>query len=75
MKKYWFIKVGWMYVPVSAMGILFTIATVIFMIPISIAVVRNAGSVTDSLYQLFVYGTCTMFWWKWVAAKTSNKYE
>jgi len=42
------------------------------MVPVCIAVVRNGHSVSDDLYEIFVYGTCTAFWWKWVAEKTSH---
>ena len=71
MKQVWFRKMGWIYIPVHPMGFLVTIAAIVFMIPIVIATDRSAHSVTDELYQLFVFGTCTAFWWKWVAEKTS----
>ena len=71
MKQVWFRKMGWIYIPVHPMGFLVTIAAIVFMIPIVIATDRSTHSVTDELYQLFVFGTCTAFWWKWVAEKTS----
>ena len=71
MKQVWFRKMSWIYIPVHPMGFLVTIAAIVFMIPIVIATDRSAHSVTDELYQLFVFGTCTAFWWKWVAEKTS----
>jgi len=71
MQQVWFKKTGWVYIPVHVMGYIVTAAAVAFMIPVVIAVDRNAHSVTDELYQLFVFGTCTAFWWKWVAEKTS----
>lgn len=71
MKQIWFKKTGWAYFPVHPMGYLITILTIIFMVPVVIAIDRNVHSVIDELYQLFVYGTCTTFWWKWVAEKTS----
>jgi hypothetical protein len=71
MQQVWFKRTGWVYIPVHVMGFVVTAAAIVFMIPIVIAVDRNAHSVTDELYQLFVFGTCTAFWWKWVAEKTS----
>ncbi|MDP9231057.1 MAG: hypothetical protein M3O67_10375 [Bacteroidota bacterium] len=71
MKSIWFKKAGWLYIPVHAMGLLVTILAIIFMIPVCMAVIRNGHSVTDDLYNIFVYGTCTIFWWKWIAEKTS----
>ncbi|HEY8659324.1 MAG TPA: hypothetical protein VIM07_04105 [Chitinophagaceae bacterium] len=41
-----------------------------FLVPVYMAVVRNGHSVSDDLYQMFVYTTCTAFGWKWVAEKT-----
>jgi uncharacterized membrane protein len=71
MKTQWFKKVGWVYIPFHAMGFLTTILAVLFLIPVFISVDRNAHSVSDELYQLFVFVTCTAFWWKWIAEKTS----
>ncbi len=71
MKTIWFKKAGWLYVPVHPMGLVITLAAIIFLVPIWLAVNRSEHSVSDSLYQMFVYGTCTAFWWKWVAEKTS----
>lgn len=71
MKEKWFKKTGWVYIPIHPMGYIVTIFAVIFMVPIVMAVVRNGHSVTDDMYQIFVYATCTAFWWKWVAEKTS----
>jgi hypothetical protein len=71
MKQVWFRKLGWTYIPVSPMGFIVTALAFMFMIPVVIATDRNAHSVTDELYQVFVYATCTAFWWKWVAEKTS----
>jgi len=53
------------------MGVLVSFMAIIFLIPIYMAVIRNGHSVSDDLYQLFVYTTCTAFWWKWIAEKTS----
>jgi hypothetical protein len=73
MKQYWFKTLGWLYIPVSPMGYVITLLAILFMVPVCIAITRNGHSVSDDLYQIFVYGTCTAFWWKWVAEKTSSK--
>lgn len=72
MKQVWFKRLGWGYVPVHPFGYLITILAIVFMIPIVMAVDRTAHSVTDELYNIFIYTTCTAFWWKWVADKTSR---
>ena len=72
MKQIWFKKFGWMYFPVHPMGLIVTFMAIVFLIPVYMAIVRNGHSVSDDLYQMFVYTTCTAFWWKWVAEKTSK---
>jgi len=67
----WFRKWGWFYVPTHPIGILISLLTIAFLIPIYAAIVRNGHSVSDDLYHMFVYTTCTVFWWKWIAEKTS----
>ncbi|WP_462253934.1 hypothetical protein [Ferruginibacter sp.] len=71
MKQLWFKRRGWVYIPVHPLGFAVTILAIIFMVPVVLAVDRNTHSITDELYQIFIYATCTAFWWKWVADKTS----
>ena len=71
MKQIWFKRAGWVYVPVSVMGLMVSLLAIIFLVPVYAAIVRNGHSVSDDLYYMFVYTTCTAFWWKWVAEKTS----
>jgi len=71
MKQIWFKKFVWIYLPVHPMGILITFLAILFLVPVYMAIVRNGHSVSDDLYQMFVYTSCTAFWWKWVAEKTS----
>lgn len=72
MNQVWFKKTGWLYLPINAMGIFVTLMAIIFLIPVFTAIVRNGHSVSDDLYHMFVYTTCTAFWWKWIAEKTSK---
>jgi len=41
----------------------------IFLVPVYSAIIRTGHSVSDDLYQMFVYTTCTAFWCKWIAGK------
>ena len=70
-QQIWFRHSGIFYLPVHPAGYAVTFMAIIFMIPVAMAVFRTGHSVTDDLYQLFVYVTCTGFWWKWIAEKTS----
>ena len=67
----WFKRYGRFYIPIRAEGISVTLLAVLFLIPVYMAIVRNGHSVSDDLYQLFVYTSCAAFWWKWIAEKTS----
>ena len=72
MKHTWFKRAGWLYLPVHYIGMLVTLAAISFMVPVCMTVFRNSHSVSDDLYQIFVYASCTLFWWKWIAEKTSD---
>jgi len=71
MKQVWFKKSGWVYFPTHVMGVLITLLAIVFLIPVYMAIVRNGHSVSDDLYNMFVYTSCTAFWWKWIAENTS----
>ena len=72
MKQIWFKKSGWLYLPVHAIGILITLGAIVFTVPVCMTVFKNGHSVSDDLYKIFVFASCTAFWWKWVAEKTSE---
>ena len=72
MKEKWFKRTGWFYIPVSIMGFVVTFLAIAFIVPVIMASNRTSHSISDELYQIFVYATCTAFWWKWVAEKTSE---
>jgi hypothetical protein len=57
----WFKKTGWIYLLISAEGLMVTALAIVFMVPVTIAVIRNGHSVSDDCYHLFVYATCTAF--------------
>ena len=73
MKMRWFKPAGLLYLPVHPVGIAITVLAIVFLIPVYMAVVRNGHSVSEDLYHLFVYTTCTVSWWKWIAEKTSTQ--
>ncbi len=69
----WFKRYHGMYIPLNAAGIGITLLCMLFPIAMYVAVVQNGHSVIDDLYNMFVYTTCTFFWWKWIAEKTATK--
>ena len=58
----WFKQPGWMYMLVHFMGIVVTLLVIVFPVPVYMAVTRNGHSVSDDLYEMFIYITCTAFW-------------
>ena len=72
MKTIWFRKLGWIYLPTHIAGVTVTLMAIVFLVPVYAAVIRNGHSVSDDLYEMFVYTTCIAFWWKWIAEKTSS---
>jgi putative effector of murein hydrolase LrgA (UPF0299 family) len=69
----WFKPYGWVYLPIQAGGMIVTALALLFLVPVFTAIVRNGHSVSDDLYHIFVYTSCTAFWWKWIAEKTSTQ--
>ncbi len=56
--------------------VIVSILAILFLVPVYMAIIRNGHSFSDDLYHMFVYTTCTAFWWKWVTkkpAETKNK--
>ena len=71
MKTIWFKKAGILYLPVHFMGYLLTMLAIGILVPVCITVVRQGHPVSQDLFHLFIYISCTAFWWKWIAEKTS----
>ena len=55
-----------------AMCFLITLSAIVLMILICLAAFRNGYSVKDDFNQDFLYGACTVCWWKWITDKTST---
>jgi predicted membrane channel-forming protein YqfA (hemolysin III family) len=73
MKKYWFKKYGWSYIPISITGSLITIFALLFSGWICWEICKRTWSDIGALICFFAYFTCIAFWWKWIAESTSEK--
>jgi hypothetical protein len=73
MKTIWFKKIGWIYVPINPIGIVFTLFTIAFCINVFIAIDRNSHSVTDTLYGIFPFFISAFTILFWIASNTSIK--
>ena len=71
MKTIWFKETGWTYVPVHVIGYLITMAAILLLVPVYMTVIRQSQSLGQDIFQLFIYTSCTAFWWKWIAEKNS----
>jgi hypothetical protein len=73
MKKIWFKKYGWIYIPISAIGFLIAAFTIILCVHDFLAVDRNSHSVSDTYYNFIPYGGLYIIIYMWVASNTSEK--
>jgi hypothetical protein len=67
----WFRPWGWVYLPVSAPGILVTAMAFAFCAQVFWAVDRRSHSVTDTLYGIYPFVVPTLMLLNWLASKTS----
>jgi hypothetical protein len=68
----WFRKSGWIYIPISFVGIFITLLVIAFCITVFIAIDRNSHSVSDTLYGIFPYFVSAFTILFWIAANTSK---
>jgi hypothetical protein len=73
MKKAWFKRSGWFYLPVSLPGILIMLAALGFCIQVFLAIDRKSHSVSDTLYGVFPFFVCTFLLLDWVASRTGKE--
>ncbi|HYV92975.1 MAG TPA: hypothetical protein VE978_14390 [Chitinophagales bacterium] len=73
MKNNWFKKKGWMYLPISTMGFITSLAAIAFCMNVFWAIDRNSHSVSDTFYGVFPYFVCTLFLFNWVGGNTSKQ--
>ena len=72
MTMVWFKKVGWIYRPVSIMGMIVTIVTLLLCAQIFIFVNYHTHSISDLFYGVFPYIVSYLVVGGWIASNTSN---
>ena len=70
MKTNWFKRLGWFYVPVSVPGAVLYLLAVGFCVTVFTAVDRHSHSVSDTLYGVFPFFTCTFLLLDWIGRRT-----
>ena len=71
MRFLWFKTWGWIYRPITWLGLLIVLFALIFCAQVFFAVDRNSHSVSDTLYGIFPYVVPTLMILDWLASKTS----
>jgi hypothetical protein len=75
MNRNWFTRVGWLYVPVSAMGIVAWALAALFCATVFMAVDRHSHSASDTLYGVFPFFACTFLLLDWIGRNASRGRE
>jgi hypothetical protein len=71
MKREWFKRFGWFYLPVSIPTIVVCLAAAVFCMNVFLAIDRHSHSVSETLYGLFPFFACT-FLVHWIAPGTGR---
>ena len=70
---HWFKRWGWFYLPIHAFGWLTSLAAFAFVAHIFVMLDEHAHSVTDMLYQFYVFAAPTFLGLMWIASRTSDE--
>ena len=73
MKQLWFKKSGWIYLPVSAAGIVLYLMTIAFCVTVFIAVDSHSHSNSDTLYGIFPYFVSAFTVLFWIASNSAGQ--
>lgn len=73
MKSRWFSRVGWFYLPTSAIGGVLSLLAAIFCLTVFIAVDRHSHSASDTLYGVFPFFASTFLLLDWIGRRTSGE--
>ncbi len=68
----WFRSWGWVYRPVSSVGWMLVLLTLVFCGKAFITVDRLTHSVSDTLYSIYPYVVPSLMLLNWLASKTSG---
>ena len=67
---HWFARWGWIHRPVSVIGWLLTLATVVFCLQVFRTVDAQSHSASDTLYGVFPFVVPALLALDWLAART-----
>lgn len=70
MNRRWFVQWGWVYRPVSPIGVALTLGALAFCVHVFFVVDARSHSVSDTLYGIFPYVVPCLLLLGWVASRT-----
>lgn len=73
MNLLWFKKWGWIYRPISVIGWIISVLTIILCLQVFIAVDIRTNSISDLFYGVLPYFVSYLVIAGWIASNTSNK--
>ncbi len=73
MKNEWFKECGWVYVPVSWQGALFSLLAFLFCLYVFYVVDQDTPTITDTIFGSFPYWVSAAGILFWIASKTVKK--
>ncbi len=73
MKRNWFKRWGWVYMPASVPGGVVALMALAFCVHVFLAVDRGSHSASDTLYGVFPYFVCTFLVYDWIATRTCGR--
>jgi hypothetical protein len=72
MKRKWFKRFGWFYVPTSFPGATVWFLAAAFGLTVFRAVDRHSHSVSDTFYGIFPFFVCTFLLVDWVSSRAAE---
>jgi hypothetical protein len=72
MKKKWFKRFGWFYLPVSLPGAAACTLSALFCLTVFRAIDSHSHSASDTLYGIFPFFVCTFLLLDWLGRRTSD---
>jgi len=73
MKKPWFKKAGWIFLPTTVSGAIVTALFLLFCTHIFIVIDGRSHSVSDTLYGIFPFVVPAFLLYLWIGSQTSDK--
>ena len=73
MNAVWFKRCGWLYRPVSVIGVGIVVLVLAYCAQVFVAVDHHSHSVSDTINGVFPYFATSFLLLNWLAARTSDR--